>query len=256
MSNPILSDPIFLSLFLLSTFFASLTSGVAGFAAGLVVSGVWLQILTPQQTAVLIAAYGVVNQSYTVWKLRRAFSWRRAAPLLLGSLIGVPLGTALVAIIDPAAVRFGVGILLIVYSAYGLLRPALGPVSAGTVTDAGAGLLNGLLGGLTGLGGVVVTIWVQLRNWPKDEQRAVFQPIIFTTMAVTVTSFAIGGAFTLEIVKLFLIGLPAVALGLWSGLKLYGHLNDAAFRKVILALLLVSGVSLVVSPLLFATGGH
>jgi uncharacterized membrane protein YfcA len=34
--------------------------------------------------------------------------------------------------------------------------------------------------------------------------------------------------------------------GTWAGLKLYGKLDDAAFRKVILVLLLVSGVSLVV----------
>jgi uncharacterized membrane protein YfcA len=34
--------------------------------------------------------------------------------------------------------------------------------------------------------------------------------------------------------------------GTWAGLKLYGKLDDAAFRKIILLLLLVSGVSLVV----------
>jgi uncharacterized protein len=37
----------------------------------------------------------------------------------------------------------------------------------------------------------------------------------------------------------------------WSGLKLYGHLDDAAFRKVILVLLLISGVVLVAPELMF-----
>jgi hypothetical protein len=33
---------------------------------------------------------------------------------------------------------------------------------------------------------------------------------------------------------LYLLGLVPVSAGLWSGLKLYGRLNDAAFRKMIL----------------------
>ena len=45
-------DGSVLALFLISTFLGGLTSGLAGFAAGLVVSGVWLHILTPTQTAV------------------------------------------------------------------------------------------------------------------------------------------------------------------------------------------------------------
>jgi uncharacterized membrane protein YfcA len=35
-------------------------------------------------------------------------------------------------------------------------------------------------------------------------------------------------------------------LGLWVGVKLYGKLDDAAFRKAILILLLISGFSLVI----------
>ena len=53
------------------------------------------------------------------------------------------------------------------------------------------------------------------------------------------------GALSADIVKLFLIGLPALALGTWLGFKLYGHLDDATFRKAVLVLLLISGVTLV-----------
>ena len=48
-----------------------------------------------------------------------------------------------------------------------------------------------------------------------------------------------------EIAKLFLIGLPALFAGTWLGLKLFGRLDEAAFRKVVLALLLLSGVVLI-----------
>jgi hypothetical protein len=38
--------------------------------------------------------------------------------------------------------------------------------------------------------------------------------------------------------------LPAVALGTWTGLKLFGRLNETAFRRVVLVLLLASGIAL------------
>jgi hypothetical protein len=44
--------------------------------------------------------------------------------------------------------------------------------------------------------------------------------------------------------SLLLIGLPAVALGTWSGLKLFSRLDETGFRRVVLVLLLASGVAL------------
>src|SRR6476659_7394679 len=42
-------------LFVLATFLGGFVSGFSGFAMGLVVSGIWLHIITPVQTAALIA---------------------------------------------------------------------------------------------------------------------------------------------------------------------------------------------------------
>ena len=44
---------------------------------------------------------------------------------------------------------------------------------------------------------------------------------------------------------LFLLGLPPLAVGTWAGLKVFGHLDEQKFRRVVLALLLLSGLSLV-----------
>ena len=240
-------DAMTLVLFLTATFFGGLTSGLTGFAAGLVVSGVWLHIITPLQTAVLIAAYGMVNQGYGIWKVRHALVWRRILPFVVGGAVGVPLGAYLVTYLNPAHLRAGVGALLIVYATYNLAKPSLTPVKSNAAIDTGIGVLNGLLGGLTGLGGVISTIWVQLGGGPKDAQRAVFQPVLFLTMTMTTLTFAASGhLFNADIVKLFLMGLPALLLGLWVGVKLYGRLDDAAFRKAVLILLLISGLSLVV----------
>jgi uncharacterized membrane protein YfcA len=90
-----------LAFFLLATFAAALVAGLAGFAFGLVAAAVWLHILTPVQTATLIIAFGLIVQGVAVWKLRRSLQWNRLWPFLVGGLLGVPLGVALLGWANP-----------------------------------------------------------------------------------------------------------------------------------------------------------
>jgi uncharacterized membrane protein YfcA len=243
-------DGTILGLYLASVFFGGIVSGLAGFAMGLVVSGIWLHILTPVQTAALIVGYGLLVQTYSIWKLRHALRWRKVAPFIIGGALGVPLGAALLTYTNPAYLRIGVGLLLVCYSTYSLARPHLKPMHAGFAVETGVGFFNGILGGMTGLAGPIITMWCQLRGWRKDEQRAIFQPVILASFVLTATSLSVAGAVTAELIKLYVYGLPFLLAGVWAGLKLYGHLDDAAFRKVILVLLFFSGM-LLIGPELF-----
>lgn len=250
-------DGTVLGLFLLATFLGGLTSGLAGFAMGIVVSGMWLHIIPPIQTATLIIGYGLLTQGYAIWKLRHALSWRRVTPFVIGGAIGVPIGAMLLGYYsDSEYLRLGFGLLLMLYSTYSLARPALRPVQLGVRADLGIGVFNGVVGGLTGLTGIIVTIWCQLRGWSRDEQRSVFQPVNLAVIVMSAASLGFAGVVTAETVNLYLLGLPLMLAGLWSGFKLYGKLNEASFRKVILLLLLVSGLALIVPRLDFTTIGR
>jgi uncharacterized membrane protein YfcA len=72
--------------------------------------------------------------------------------LVLGTAIGIPIGVWLLTYINPGYVRFGVGVLLVLYAIYSLAQPVFKPIKIGTVADIVIGTFNGLLGGLTGLG--------------------------------------------------------------------------------------------------------
>jgi uncharacterized protein len=240
-------SPFELPVLLVATFAGALVAGLFGFAFGLVASSIWLYILTPLQTATLIIAFGLIVQGYSVWKLRGALDWKKLWPFVAGAALGAPVGVSILTWANAAHVRAGVGAFLILYSLYGLLRPAIAPVKAGgAAADAVVGFLNGVLGGITGLAGILVTIWCGLRGWPKDVQRTVFQPVAVATFLMSALWIGAKGAITADTIKLFLIGLPALFAGTWLGLKLFGHLNEAAFRKVVLVLLLTSGVVLIV----------
>jgi uncharacterized membrane protein YfcA len=237
--------PLDLLIFLLATFLGALVAGLSGFAFGLVAASIWLYILTPLQTASLIIAFGLIVQGYAVWKLRRALDWNRLWPLVAGAAVGVPIGVVILTWANPAYVRAGVGVFLVLYSLYALFRPALKPVTAGPAADIGAGFLNGVVAGITGLAGILVTIWCGLRGWPKDQQRAIFQPVAVATFVMTAIWIGAKGAITTETIRLFLFGLPALLAGTWLGMKLYGRLDEAKFRKLVLVLLLLSGAVLI-----------
>jgi hypothetical protein len=147
--------------------------------------------------------------------------------------------------------RTGTGLLLVLYGSYGLARPVLHPVKAGVAADVGVGFLNGLVSGMTGLPGIIVTIWCQMRGWSKDTQRTVYQPTILLTLLINIAALAFAGAITVPTLKLYALGMPFMAVGAWCGLRLYGHLNDVTFRKIVLVLLLVSGITLVVPLSIF-----
>jgi uncharacterized membrane protein YfcA len=198
--------PLELPLFLVATFAGALVAGLSGFAFGLVAASIWLYILSPLQSATLIIAFGLIVQGYSVWKLRHALDWRRLRPFLIGAAIGVPVGVSVLTWANPAHLRAGVGVLLVLYSLYAFFRPALKPITGGgAAADAGVGFLN------------MSALWLGAR-----------------------------GAITSDTIRLFAIGLPALAAGTWLGLKLYGRLDEASFRKVVLVLLFASGVVLVV----------
>jgi uncharacterized membrane protein YfcA len=244
-------DGFVLTLFVLAAFAGGFVSGFSGFAMGLVVSGIWLHIITPVQTATLIAGYGLLTQGYGILKLRQAVNWQNIWPLALGTTIGIPVGVMMLTYLNPAYVRFGVGLLLVLYTVYALARPAFKPMRIGIAPDIAIGILNGLVGGLTGLGGVISTISCQLRGWTKDVQRAVFQPVLFAAFVLISILMGITGAVTSETLKLYGLGLPFMFAGLWSGFKLYGKIDDATFRKTVLILLLLAGLSLIVPALIF-----
>ena len=227
-------DPIPLTLFLLSAFFGGVTTGLAGFAMGLVVSGVWLQILTPVQTTVLIVIYGLFVQGYAVWKFRRDVNMRRVVPLVIGGTLGIPIGIFLLSRLEPVHVRHAVGVLLVLYSLYGMLRPRLAPLPANAPADTVVGFANGVLGGLTGLTGPIVVIWCQLTGVPRHEQRGIFQPVIFAGFVVALSGLVIGGAITRDVLVLIALGLLPLFSGIWIGVHLYGKLDEAGFRRVIL----------------------
>lgn len=237
-----------IAIYLAATFVAALVAGVTGFAFALIAASVWLHILTPLETASLTIGYGILVQGYGAWKLRHAMSWSRIWPFLPGGAAGVALGVMVLRWANPTVMRMGMAGFLVLYSIYALVRPTIKPVRAGVAADMFVGFLGGSLGAMAGFPGILVVIWCGMRGWPRDIQRGVFQPVSVALLAMSALVLGVTGSISGHVLRLYALGLPALALGTWAGFAIYGRLDEELFRKIMLSLLLVSGLLLLAIP--------
>ena len=102
--------PAELIVYLIAAFIGALVAGLAGFAFGLIASAIWLHVITPAQSAPLIAAFAIVIQGGTLWKLRHAIDIQRLMPFLVGAVFGIPLGAEVVRWATSAQMRSFIGV--------------------------------------------------------------------------------------------------------------------------------------------------
>ncbi|MGZ5728002.1 MAG: sulfite exporter TauE/SafE family protein [Burkholderiales bacterium] len=221
-------------------------SGLAGFGTGLTALGIWLYVMKPPVAASLVVVCSVLSQLQTIPMIWHAIKPRLVAPFIIGGLAGVPLGTALVLYLDPYWFRFGIGIVLLVFSTAMLRGGSARPmVKGGQVADAVVGFGGGVLGGLAGLSGPLPTMWATLRAWGKDQRRSVFQSFNLTILVAALAAHAVNGMLTAELWRLVLVAIPGTFIGSWLGARLYRRLSDKRFQIVVLLLLAISGVILI-----------
>lgn len=227
---------------------AGFVQGLSGFGFGLVAMSLWAWTLEPQLAAVLTVFGSVVGQLMAIHTGRRGFDARLLAPFLLGGLAGIPLGVLLLPHMDMATFRAVLGALLAIWCPAMLFSHHLPRVRAGgRFGDGLAGLAGGILGGLGGFTGVIPVLWCTLRQYPKETQRAIIQNFNLSMLSVTLAIYAGTGLITADMLPLCALVIPAMLLPTLLGTRLYARLSDARFRQIILALLTLSGITLLAS---------
>ncbi len=220
-------------------------TGAVGFADALILNAIWLHIMAPAEAIPLVVSCGIAMHALPLYKLRKSLDFSRLPPFLIFGVFGVPFGSWALANMDPTLFRNLIGGMLTAYGLWMLFRPgtSVGEIGGRTL-DNTVGLAGGFMGGFAGLSGLFPTLWVGLREWPKNKQRGVYQPFVLVMHALGLATFAANGLVTTLTVYNLLCCLPAVFIGSWMGVLVYPYLNEIVFRRVILGLVLLSGLSL------------
>jgi uncharacterized membrane protein YfcA len=238
-----------LALIAAGGFLAALVVGSAGFAFAIVVTGIWIYVLPPAHIVLLASICATLLHIASIWQFRREIEFGLLWPFVIGSVLGVPLGVLALQKFDAAWFRHVFGACMIAYSSYMLLRPQfpvvrLTPVAA-RIADGMVGWVSGILGGFAMLHGTLPTIWCSLRGWDKRRSRCVYQPFILISGVLVM--LCVGFGIKIDKAQLLLplaVGLPAMGLGLWAGTRIFNLISEDLFRRLVLWLILASGISL------------
>ena len=246
MSLPV-TDFAALAVVLLGAAIAGFTTGFAGFGTGLVASGLWFHALPAPMVPPLVALASVVGQIAGLFKARTAIAWSRAAPYLIGGVLGVPLGVWALSAASPFLLRTSVGLFLIAYSLRELVGWGRRNIGAwgGRGADGLIGIGGGFLGGFAGLSAPLPLIWLQMRGGPSEQQRAVYQPFNLIVLSFASIGMFVSGQMDRPTLEVAALCLPVTLAGAWIGAHVYTGVSERTFRFVVLGLLLASGLILI-----------
>jgi uncharacterized protein len=234
---------------LIAVFAASTVSSIAGFAFSALCGALLFHLMdTPVYAVHVMIVCSIAIQMLSVATLRRAIDWRTLGVFLIGGFFGVPAGVYLLLHLPTTTYRTVIGSLLIIYGSYLLLRPPVRSLRLGPLSDVCAGFLGGITGGLAGFPGAFVTIWCGLKGWDKARQRAVYQPFILSMQPVTLIAIHLmrpSSSVQAQLDWKVCAFVPAALLGAWFGLRIFKRLSDRQFELVVNALLIASGIGLV-----------
>lgn len=228
-----------------SAFAGALISSFAGFAFAPVAGVILLAAYAPDAAIPALMVCSILVQLSTLTYLRRSLAFGTTGMMLVGGALGVPLAIMLFSSINARALEIVFGLFLAVYATVMLLRPfARLRMECSPGRDVAVGFMGGFIGGLTAMPGAMPVLYCDCRGVTKEVQRATVQPFILAMQVLALVMMGLHGKLNAQVGELVLMALPGLAAGVVMGLVLFGRVPDAGFRRVVLVLLLATGLGL------------
>jgi uncharacterized membrane protein YfcA len=229
-------------------FLASAAKSLTGFAFALVLVPLLSLVWDPRSVVVASALLnGLVSLPLAV-HARREIALRRVGLMLVGAVVGLPLGLSVLSSLDPQRLRVLIGALVILMGLlvfFGRVRP----VGRERPALLAIGLLSGILNGGTSMGGPPVVLYLMSQGYSKEVTRATLLGFFGVLSVLTVAGFWSSGLAQPPTVLASLSTLPALALGGWAGTALFRWAPQRVFRILVLLVVEVSGALAVAAGL-------
>ena len=173
---------------------AGFVQGVAGFAFALVAMSIWVWGVNPQLAAVMAVFGGWAGQVIAAIRVRREWYLGTLWTFVVGSAIGIPLGTRLLPLLDPNRFKLVLGSMLVVGCSAMLASARLPAIKkGGAVADAVVGFVGGVMAPVSGFSGLAPALWCTLRGYTKDHHRAILQNFNLIVLSATFASILWSG---------------------------------------------------------------
>ncbi len=228
--------------------FAFFVRGVAGFGNALILAPILILIVSPKPVVVINLLLGVVANGVLLPYAFRNMNRRVVMIMAACSLPGIPLGTWVIKIIASSDLKVLIGGLTVFFAlliAFGLTpRFRRERLSAGV-----AGFLSGVLASATSLGGPPAILFMHNQDWGKEVVHATLAVFFFFGCCFSLAALAISGVVDADTMVTAVSFIPAMLIGLGLGMIAFFRIHPDFFRRLSIAVIVVTGVMGILSGL-------
>ena len=222
-------------------FIASIIRGFNGFGFSAICISGFSFILPAIEIVPIILALEVVISIFMVPYIWNKIDWRFVFKILLGIIIGSPIGLYLLKYLDPQITHLSVCLLIIFFSIL-LMKGFSNQKINNNYGKFFTGIVSGTLNGLTTLGGMPVALFLLITSVQPAIIRGSLAALFFLTdIYAFILSFFAGIADIRTIYRVIplIIILP---LGVFIGNKFFIKSKEETYRKVVFYFLIFISV--------------
>jgi uncharacterized protein len=217
--------------------------GLVGLGLNLVSAPV-VTLVAPSLMPELLLVLAVLLPFFTLARSHAEIDWGGLGWVLSARVPGVALGVLFLALFSDKAVAIAVALMVLVAVVLSM-APLQVPVSRGTLSV--AGLLSGLAGTATSIGGPPVALLYQHRS-PQQIRSTL--AVLFTVGAgMSLVGIWLSGHLDTHALPLAAVLTPCLLVGAWIGARLQPVLADRHVRYAVLAICAASALLLLVRSL-------
>lgn len=239
----------------LSAFCGGLIFGVLGFAYGVIASLFLHHAYSPSDVVFLVVAGALSLNLLLLPKLWREINWRRSLPYVVGGLGGIPFGFLILDHLPGPVIKMSVAAIILGYCGFawwmqGFTQPKLSRFAYTRYASFVVGLAGGIVGGVSGLGPLIPSLWFGLLRLDKNAQRGLSQPFGILIQSV-MTALLIGsGRVHTEAVTSLFVALPILGLSVYLGFRVFQAMEVERFRQAVVIAAMAGALVLFIRQLL------
>lgn len=224
---------------------ASFVQRTIGFGFGIFIMTA-LPFLMPSygEAVTLSGLLSLTSAAVVMFRYLKYVTWKRFLPIVASFVIFSTLAISLLDKIEGQAMRIILGIVLIVISLYfsffkDKLQKIIRPTSGWQL---GAGAASGVMGGLFGMHGPPVVLYLVASEPDKDHYMGMIQTYAFVTNVTMLAVRAWNGYVTHTVGTTYLYGLAGLTIGVLAGNWAYSRIPNRIFTYVVYAYIAFSGL--------------
>ena len=230
------------------TFFAATVAGMTGFGYGLVSVPLLMVVLPPRVVVPAVTTHILLLSLLILLEVIKKVDVRRIWPLMLTGLFGLPLGIYVLLALSEGALRTITGVVIVLFALALLLGLNL-EIKNEKLALAPVGIASGLLASGIAMAGPPVILFFSNQGMLKQVFRANLAAYFVFLNTLTIPAHAASGLITGEVVRFALLFLPTLVAGMVFGSFLSRRVPEVHFRRVVLVVVLCSGLLSITSGL-------